>query len=793
MLTLISGTRPSSALARSSALRNSFGISHVCLGWLALLVFAPLFAFAQGTLEDYKRAQRFLPGNLRSIVTNAEVTPHFIGKTSRFWYRRSESDTKQFLLVDPEKKTRAPLFDHAKLAAGLSRAAHREYAATSLPFDDLELSADEATISFEADGVGWKCVLVSGECAKDATRAKKPSGLSPDGRWVAFVRDYNLWVRSIATGQEVALTHDGAKDYDYATELPEGKFLIEQARTGVAAPVQVFWSPDSTRLVTYRMDSRYAGRFTTIQSVPPDRLRPVAYTYVYQLPGEWLPRAEPLVFEVESGKRVPLQTAPIEMEFQGGPSFDWSADGKRIFFNTNGRAYKSSEFLEADAATGTTRIVVQEKTETNIDPGANFMQPIREGTELLWGSERSGWNHIYLYEMKTGQLRAQLTKGDWSVREIVQVDEKAGVVYFLAGGREPGQDPYEAHFYRVGLDGNGLQLLTPETADHSITMTPGNDYFIDTYSRPDSPTRVVVRSANSGDAVMVLEETDVTAVRKLGWRFPEAFRGKAADGTTELYGMIWRPSNFDEKRKYPVIEQIYTGPQGFFVPKSFGRGLFGSLQATAELGFIVVMIDGRGTAGRSKAFHDVSYKNLGGKGGIDDHIAMLRQMAARYPYMDLARVGLYGGSAGGYDTVHAMLTHPDFYKVGVSISGNHDHRMDKAWWNELWMGYPVGDHYREQSNVTMAGKLEGKLLLIHGDLDDNVNPSATLQLVDALIKANKDFDLLIVPNQYHGDGGNPYLIRRRWDYFVQHLLGVTPPREFKIEVDKEPARPPRKH
>jgi len=763
-------------------------------GLLGAFVLSSILSFGQGTLDDYKRAEQFLPGNLQRIVKNAEVSPHFINETSRFWYRRTEHDKKQFVLVDPMRKTRVPLFDHEKLAARLSHAAHREYSATNLPFDELELAKDELSIGFEADGTRWKCVLADGECTKEQSRPSKLQGQSPDGHWVAFVRDYNLWLRSTANGQEVALTTDGAKDYDYATELPEGKFLIEQASRGETAPVQVFWSPDSTKLVTYRMDSRYAGRFTTIQSVlPGGSIRPRTFTYVYQLPGEWLPRAEPVIFSVETSKRIPVLTEPIEMEFQGGPSFEWSKDSQHIFFTTNGRAYTSSEFRATDANTGETRIAVQERSKTNIDPGANFIHPIRAGTGLLWGSERSGWNHIYLYDTKTGELRAQLTKGDWVVHEIIDVDEKAGLVYFLAAGREPGEDPYEAHLYRVGLDGSGLKPLTPEVADHSIVMSPDHSYFLDNFSRPDLPTKVVLRSVSSGEVLMTLEETDVGAVLKLGWKYPEAFRGKAADGVTDIYGMIWRPSNLDPKKKYPVIEQVYTGPQGFFVPKSFGRGIFGSLQATAELGFVVVMVDGRGTAGRSRAFHEVSYKNLGGVGGIDDHIAMLHQMAAKYPYMDLTRAGLYGGSAGGYDTVHAMLTHPDFYKVGVSISGNHDHRMDKAWWNELWMGYPVGDHYRDQSNVTIAEKLEGKLLLIHGDLDDNVNPSATLQLVDALIKANKDFDLLIVPNQYHGDGGSPYLVRRRWDYFVQNLLGVTPPKGFKIEVENDSGKPVWKH
>jgi dipeptidyl aminopeptidase/acylaminoacyl peptidase len=371
------------------------------------------------------------------------------------------------------------------------------------------------------------------------------------------------------------------------------------------------------------------------------------------------------------------------------------------------------------------------------------------------------------------------------VRAVVHVDEKARQVYFLASGREQGEDPYLTHLYVVNFDGTRLRLLTPENANHTVAISPNGKFFVDNYSRPDLPGASVLRNCADGQVVLPLEQTDAELLLKTGWKFPESFQGKGRDGKTDIYGLIWRPSNLDPAKKHPVIEQIYTGPQGFFVPKTFAAHR-SPAQAVAELGFIVVMIDGMGTAGRSKAFHNFSYKNLG-DGGIDDHIALLRQMAARYPYMDLSRVGIYGTSAGGYDAAHAMLTHPDFYQVGVSISGNHDQRLDKAWWNELWMGYPVGENYREQSNITLAPKLEGKLLLVHGDLDDNVNVSETLQFVNALIKANKDFDLLIVPNQYHGEGNSTYLIRRRWDYFVRHLLGVTPPKDYEI---KRPEGPP---
>ncbi len=751
--------------------------------FLILCCFAAVLCRAQGTREDYDRAQRFLPWNVDRLVTEAQVGPRWIEKTDKFWYRKAapRGGPKEFLLVDPAAKTRGPAFDQGKLAAGLSAAAKNEYRADRLPFDDFQFVQNGTAIQFQLDDAAWTCLLTSYQCTKDsAPPVPRGEGSSPDGRWQAFVLDYNLWVRYLPNRQEIQLTRDGQESYDYATPLPSGSALIARASRSLPAAVAVFWSPDSTRLITYRIDSRHAARFTTIQSVPPDRLRPVTYTYVYPLPGEALSTAEPIIFDVVHNRRIAVETDPVEIMFQGGPGFSWSKDGKRIHFSPEARGYRRTEMREIDAATGKTRVVIAEDSDTFIDPGMNFDRSVNDGAEYLWASERDGWNHLYLYDGKTGQLKNQVTKGPWVVRSIAQVDEKARQVYFLASGREPNEDPYQTHLYRINFDGTGLRLLTPENANHTAVVSPAFGYFVDTYSRPDLPTKVVLRRATDGEVVMPLEETNVEQLLKAGYKYPEAFRGKGRDGKVDIYGLIWRPTSFDPAKKYPVIEQIYTGPQGFFVPKTFGA-FRNSAQATAELGFIVVMIDGQGTGGRSRAFHNFSYKNLG-DGGIEDHIAMLKQMAEKYPYMDLDRVGLYGGSAGGYDTVHAMLTHPKFYKVGVSMSGNHDHRMDKAWWNELWMGYPVGDNYREQSNVTMAGNLEGKLLVMHGDLDDNVNPSATLQLVDALIKANKDFDMLIVPNQYHGEGRNPYVIRRRWDYFVRHLLGVVPPQNYAIET-----------
>jgi dipeptidyl aminopeptidase/acylaminoacyl peptidase len=436
-----------------------------------------------------------------------------------------------------------------------------------------------------------------------------------------------------------------------------------------------------------------------------------------------------------------------------------------------------------DASTGEQKVLVREQADSYMDPGETFYRFVEATGEIIWSSERDGWNHLYIYNRKTGQLENQITQGSWVVRGIEHIDEKNRRVYFLANGREKGEDPYQSHLYSIGFDGKGLQLLSPENANHSVSVSPDGTFFVDNYSRPDLPGEAVLRRTKDGSEVRVLEKTDASELLKTGWKFAEPFQGKAADGTTDLYGLIWRPSNFDSAKKYPIIEFVYTGPQWFFVPKSFASTLW--LQSMAELGFVVVMVDGRGTAGRSRAFHQFSYRNLGGS--FEDHVAMIKQMAARYPYMDATRVGIFGTSAGGYGAAHAMLAFPEFYKVGVSTSGDHDARLDKAWWNEAYQGYPVQDDYAAQSNVTMAARLEGHLLLEHGDIDDNVHPVETIRFVDALMKANKNFDMLFVPNMFHGESGEHslYLVRRRWDYFVQYLLGVTPPANFEIKEDRD--------
>ncbi|HTK28866.1 MAG TPA: DPP IV N-terminal domain-containing protein [Vicinamibacterales bacterium] len=759
-----------------------------------LLLCAPMAA-AQGTRDDYARAERFLNDDIKSIAYDGQVDPHWIAGTDRFWYLKDGPDGKTFLLVDAAQGTRTPAFDHQRLAQALSRAAGAAYTARDLPFSTMRYTP--TAIAVTVAHAHYKCDLGSYECAKvadpgdedeEATRIGPPrqpdptelpptERPSPDHKYLAFVRGHNLWVRVAATGEEIQLSHDGEHFFDYATPLPSPTLMVAQGTEDVVQAPAVFWSPDSRRIATYVMDQRNFPRLTITQSAPPDQFRPKYFSYAYPLPVDWvLPTSKLVVFDIARRKQVAVGAKPLVQLYYGGPTVEWFNDSQRFQYREIDRGYTGVRINEVNALTGEARTVVDEKGSADflIDTSILLTKAIDDGRERIWSSERDGWNHFFLYDTRTGAVKNQITKGDWTVRAIDWVDEKARTLYFSAGGREAGRDPYLRHVYRIGLDGTGLTLLTPENADHAVSFSPDGRYFVDVFSRVDVPAVSVVRSAADGRVVQELEKADVTKLTAMGWKFPEPFKAKAADGKTDLYAVIWRPTNFDPSKKYPVVENIYTGPQGAFVPKTFAA-YHNQQQAIAELGFITVFIDGRGTALRSRAFRAFAYHNLGFGAGGDDHITVFKQMAAKYPYMDLTRVGVWGHSAGGYDSTHAILTHPDFYKVAVSSAGCHDNRMDKATWNEQWMGWPVDKNYEEVSNYTLAPKLQGKLFLAHGDVDENVPMPATIKLVDALVKANKDFDFLIMPNRPHGFGNDPYFVRRRWDYFVKNLLHVDPP------------------
>jgi len=766
---------------------------------LLLFVCSTTLAVAQGRREDYEKAGQFLTEPVRDLAYDGMVDPQWIGKTNRFWYRKEGPFGKQFMLVDVGALTSSPAFDHEKIAAALSSATKQSFTARALPFDAIRFADSERTLQFDAAGATWACRLDSYTCTHSSDpfdydggdggagrggaandRLPRTEVPSPDGKLLAFVRDHDLWIRVKATGEQIRLSHDGEHFYDYGTPLPSPTLMVAQGTEEVVQTPAIFWSPDSMRIATYVMDQRNFPRLTITQSAPKDQFRPKYFSYAYPLPVDFdLPTAKLVSFDVAKRKQITVWAKPLNQLYYGGPAVEWAADSSRFTYREIDRGYQHVRLRSVDAATGVSRTILEEKGAPLVDTSILLTRSFNGGREVIWSAERDGWSHFYLYDADKGALKNQITKGEWVVRGIDYIDETARSLYFSAGGREAGRDPYLRHAYRINLDGSGIMLLTPEDADHAVSFSPDGKFFVDSYSRADLPTVSVIRSSADGHVVKEIEKAEFSKLTAMGWKFPEPFKAKAADGKTDLYGLIWRPTNFDPKKSYPVIENIYTGPQAAYVPKTFAAYRH-QQQAIAELGFITVFVDGRGTALRSLAFRAPTYYNLGQGSGGDDHIAVFKQMAAKYPYMDLKRVGVWGHSAGGYDSTHAILTHPEFYKVAVSSAGCHDNRMDKSTWNEQWMGWPVDKHYEEQSNYTLAPKLEGKLFLAHGDVDENVPMPATIKLVDALVSANKDFDFLIMPNRPHGFGNDPYFVRRRWDYFVKNLLGVDPPAKFKV-------------
>ena len=740
---------------------------------LALLLITPLAAHAQGTLDDYQRANN-MRSRCEGLVYNKQIKPHWQPQNSRFWYRNDLRDGKQFILVDAEPPTRRLAFDHEKLARALSIVADQKYSATKLPFDSIEFT-DCNTIRFKIEDNLFKYDLLTNKCTKigkapqqdsSKSRGRRPrdkrtrneKNLSPDGKWQALIKNHNLYIRSTGDVGEFPLSHDGNEDHYYSAAT---------------------WSPDSKRIAAYRTEPGDNKSVYLIESSPKEGGRAKLHSHQYDLPGDKLNIYQMTIFDVNTKEQTRVDTEPID--FAGPPRLRWATDAESFLFRRTDRGHQRTRVIRVDAKTGKTKTIIDESSSTFINTWYLGVRPyyIGDGNEIIWPSEQDGFKHLYLYDGVTGKLKNQITKGPWIVRDIVHVDRDKRTIVFKASGREPNQDPYLVKYYRINFDGTGLLCLTPGDGYHSVQFSPDRRYLIDTYSRVDMPPVHKLRRASDGKFICDLEKADASALLETGFKIPEPFVAKGRDKKTDIWGVIHRPTNFNESIKYPVIEKIYAGPQGSFVPKTWRD--FHSAQALAELGFIVVQIDGMGTNNRSKAFHDVCWKNLGDS-GFPDRILWLKAAAKRYPYMDLTRVGIFGHSAGGQSALRALLAHGDFYKVAVASCGCHDNLMDKAHWNEQWMGYPVGSHYAEQSNVTNAHKLRGKLLLVVGELDRNVPPESTFRVVDALIKAQKDFDLLVLPGQGHSHGGD-YGLRRRRDFFVRNLLGIEPRKGYKIRIE----------
>ncbi|HEY4584870.1 MAG TPA: DPP IV N-terminal domain-containing protein [Brevundimonas sp.] len=727
----------------------------------------------------YARAEAVLPQHVDELIYNLSIRPQWIGEGAEFWFERRTPAGRDYVLVDPTSGRTRPLFDHEALTAALAAASGKPLARKDLRLRGLKFDDKTRELTFAYDGRNWRFDPATGAVQAAVEAAK--GVVSPDGRWRAEVKDGDLVVVSTADGAERRLTQDGAAS-PYATPLINLKEMAAQGTSQPTTAPAIRWSPDSRYIATYRINRDRARRLSLVQSTPKDGGPPRVLDYIYPLTGDAdVPTAEGVFFEVESGRRIPMATPARSILYYGGPWYEWSADSRAVFERVATRGYGALQLNRIEAATGEARLLTEDKSDTYVDFYGHFWSYDDKTNTHFWTADPDGYAHLYAVDAVTG-ARRQLTSGDWRARTVAGQDRKAKRVLVVGSGREAGRDPYLRHLYSVPTTGGQLRLLTPEAMDHDVSVSPDGRFFVDNMSTIDQPTRSVLRRSSDGRILMELGRADISAYLAAGYRLPEPFQTVAADGVTPIYGALFKPADFDPAKRYPIIEDVYTGPHYVMTPKSFEAAMTGrNANSIAQLGVIAVTIDGRGTWGRSRAFQQIAYKNLHGV-GLDDHIAGIRDIASRNPWMDPERVGIYGFSAGGYDVVRAMTRRPEFYKVGVTASGNHDNRLDKATWNEQWMGSELGPLYDENSNIVWAPKLEGRLLIAHGELDENVPPLASLRLVDALIKANKDFEFLMVPNADHFLDDVPYYQRRRWDFFVRELLHQAPPSAYQMRA-----------
>lgn len=731
--------------------------------------------WAQGTVEDYNRAYALREKYNAKHVLYAGVVPHWVDQTSAFWYVRQTEKGKEYVKVDAASKKRTALFDQQKMASALTEKAGREINAYNLPLQNCRLNISLDTLRFQLDGKFWAYSIKNNRLLDEGaipSRGKERHWMevddekegspvtSPDGKWTAFIKNDNVYVREVATGKEKQLSQDGTLSNYYSSYIQ--------------------WSPDSKSVVSCRIRPVEKRYVYYVESSPADQAQPKLHKQEYAKPGDELRFKVPCIFKVESGRRLIPSTELFSHQYElSGPM--WNADSKAITFEYNERGHKVYRVLEMSAVDGSVRTLIEEKEEKYVNYPRIYRNYLSDGKRIIWSSERDNYNHLYLYDRATGKPLNQITKGEWYVRGVQHVDEANEVIYFSANGMKKGEDPYLIHYYKINFDGSNLVELTPEEGMHQCWYSSDYKYLVDVYSKVDQAPIAVLRDAKNGKIRMQLDKADISALLANGWKAPEVFSAKGRDGKTDMWGVIYRPSNFDPSKKYPVIEYIYSGPGDQYVPKTFSSYNWW-MTSLAELGFIVVQVDGMTTSFRSKEFEEVCYKNLK-DAGLPDHIAWIKAAAQKYPYMDIDRVGIFGCSAGGQESTGAVLFHPEFYKAAYSACGCHDNRMDKIWWNELWMGYPVDESYSACSNVDNAHLLSRPLMLVVGELDDNVDPASTMQVANALIKANKDFELVVIPGAHH-TMGEDFGEHKRYDFFVRHLMGVTPPSWDKVKTGK---------
>ncbi|WP_288734341.1 S9 family peptidase [uncultured Phocaeicola sp.] len=739
-------------------------MKHIASIGIALLTGG--MALAQGTVEDYNRAYELREKYNSKHVFYSNVNPQWIDGTNLFWYVRNTPEGNEYVKVDAGKQKRTALFDQQKLSAALESSTGKDIDPMQLPIQRCHVTPGADTLRFVYEGKRW-CFDIRRNRLTDEGQLPAPGRqrhwmevddekggapvTSPDGKYVAFIKNDNICVREVATGKETQLSQDGTPGNYYSSYIQ--------------------WSPDSKLVAAFRIRPAQKRYVYYVESSPADQLQPKLHKQEYAKPGDELAFKVPCIYGVENGKRLIPSTDLFSHQYEIY-ALQWNSDSKGITFEYNERGHKVYRVLEVSAEDGSVRPLIEEKEEKYVNYPRIFRHFLADGKRIIWSSERDNYNHLYMYDRATARPTHQITKGEWYVREVQYVDEENQQIYFSANGMNKDEDPYLIHYYRIGFDGKGLTALTPEEGMHKAWYSSDYKYLVDVYSKVDQAPVAVVRSAADGKIVMPLEKADIAQLTANGWKAPEVFTAKGRDGKTDMWGIIYRPSNFDPAKKYPVIEYIYSGPGDQYVPKTFSSYNWW-MTSLAELGFIVVQVDGMTTSFRSKEFEEVCYKNLK-DAGLPDHIAWIKAAAQKYPYMDIDRVGIFGCSAGGQESTTAVLLHPEFYKAAYSACGCHDNRMDKIWWNELWMGYPVDDSYKECSNVENAHLLQRPLMLVVGEMDDNVDPASTMQVVNALIKANKDFELVVIPGAHH-TMGEDFGEHKRYDFFVRNLIGVNPP------------------
>ncbi|HEX5113562.1 MAG TPA: DPP IV N-terminal domain-containing protein [Pseudonocardiaceae bacterium] len=735
----------------------------------------------------YATAERLLRHNRGQLVLGGRVRPRWLDGGARFWYTVDTPAGRRFVVVDPAAGTREPAFDHDRLAKALAVASGEDVDAAALPFPAVAITP--GAVEFDAFGAHWRCALDTYECQQSATRPGNPLEIpSPDGRYAIYRAGHDLRLRTMDDSTDTALTTDGSADLDYGANPDYLMYSTLLGKLGLPhLPPALAWSPDGRQVFTHRTDQRGVREAHLLRAAPPGGGPPCLITQRAAATGdERIPLAEFVVIDVSTGEIIRADAPPEPMPTVS-PIFQrwawWADDGSAVYYLSWTRDGHTLRLNRLDPGTGAVTTLVTETGATRVEPGQYQLQPpvvrvLSGGDEVLWYSQRDGWGHLYLHS-RVGTPPVGVTSGEWAVREILHVDEHERVVWFVASGLVDGS-PYRRSVCRVGLDGAGFTRITDDRLDHAATVPPGAGYFVDSASTHDTPPVITVRDW-SGRVLVELEHADVTELYRTGWRPPEQFRATGADGVTDVHGLLYLPRDFDPARRYPVIDTPYGIPVANRVSPAFDPGFYGAdAEALAALGFAVIAVDGRGSPGRDKAFHDASYGDLASACGLADHVAALRELAATRPWLDLTRVGVVGMSGGGFAAVRAMLDFPDVFTVGVAESGMHDFRLVNPGLAEPYNG-PTADALAAASNVDQVDRLSGKLMLVHGGLDDRVPPALTLRLVERLVAADKDVDLLVIPDADHTYFGyEHHVTRRRWDFLVAHLLGVEPPAGYRL-------------